>query len=526
MSKIRVLLVEDDEADAVLTRAMLRDAREPQFEIELVTSYERALSKMTEPDCAFDVFILDYQLAGQSGLDLMIAAKASGRNEPIILLTGQGALSVDEEAMRAGAADYLVKGELTASQLQRAIRHAVHRSQQARAFLEDEDRMIHAQRMESLGRLVGNVAHDFNNLLTGIMGYTSILEREVESRHPGRRPVEEIRKAAEMASDLTRQLLAYSRKQSRRLAALDLNEVIDGVSNMIVRLIGEHVTFAIEPGENLPAVFVDQGQLEQVIINLVLNARDATPPGGRVRLTTSTAILTDAEARKENLGRSGRFACFVIEDTGEGMSHDVLEHLFQPFYTTKPVGKGTGLGLASSNGIVRQAGGFIRITSRLGQGTTVTVYLPQSLTERRRPELPVAPPDYEVCGNETILVIEDDDTVRNFVKDALTFYGYTPLTAADPNAALRIARENTETIDVALTDVVLPDMSGMHLAQQLSQIRPGLRIVFMSGYLDVRGGQMALPADAAFLRKPFQPEDLARLLRSVLDRAPARSLRT
>ena len=419
MSKIRVLLVEDDEADALLTRAMLRDAREPQFDIELVTSYEDALSKMTEPDCAYDVFILDYQLAGQSGLDLMIAAKATGRNEPIILLTGQGALSVDEEAMRAGAADYLVKGELTASQLQRAIRHAVHRSQQARAFLEDEDRMIHAQRMESLGRLVGNVAHDFNNLLTGIMGYTSILEREVASAHPGRRPVEEIRKAAEMASDLTRQLLAYSRKQSRRLAALDLNEVIDGVSNMIERLIGEHVTFAIELGEDLPAVFVDQGQLEQVIINLVLNARDATPPGGHVTLTTSTAVLTDEDARKENLGRSGRFACFVIKDTGEGMSHDALEHLFQPFYTTKPVGKGTGLGLASSNGIVRQAGGFIRINSRLGQGTTVAVYLPQSLTERRRPELPVAPPDSDVCGTETVLVIEDDDTVRNFVKEAL-----------------------------------------------------------------------------------------------------------
>jgi two-component system cell cycle sensor histidine kinase/response regulator CckA len=525
MSKIRVLLVEDDEADALLTRAMLRDAREPQFELELVTSYEDALSRMTEPGCAYDIFILDYQLAGQSGLDLMIAAKATGRNEPIILLTGQGALSVDEEAMRAGAADYLVKGELTASQLQRAIRHAVHRSQQVRAFLEDEDRMIHAQRMESLGRLVGNVAHDFNNLLTGIMGYTSILEREVATEHPGRRPVEEIRRAAEMASDLTRQLLAYSRKQSRRVAALDLNEVIDGVSNMIERLIGEHVTFAVELGDDLPAVFVDQGQLEQVIINLVLNARDATPPGGRVTLTTSTAILTEEDARKENLGRSGRFACFVIEDTGEGMSHDVLEHLFQPFYTTKPVGKGTGLGLASSNGIVRQAGGFIRVRSRLGQGTTVAVYLPQSLTERRRPELPVAPPDNEVCGTETVLVIEDDDTVRNFVKEALTFYGYRPLTAADPNAAIRIARESSEPIDLALTDVVLPDMSGMHLAQQLAQIRPGIRIVYMSGYLDVRGGHMALPADAAFLRKPFQPEDLARLLRNALDRAPARSVR-
>jgi two-component system, cell cycle sensor histidine kinase and response regulator CckA len=524
MSKIRVLLVEDDKADAMLTRAKLKDAGEPQFEIETVDNYDAALSRMTQPDCPFDVFILDYQLAGQSGVELMKAAKAAGRNEPIVLLTGQGARSVDEEAMHAGAADYLVK-TLSAPHLQRAIRHAVHRSQQARAFLEDEDRMIHAQRMESLGRLVGNVAHDFNNLLTGIMGYTSILEREVAAAHPGRRPVEEIRKAAEMASNLTRQLLAYSRKQSRRLAALDLNEVIDGVSNMIERLIGEHVTFVIGLGDDIPAVFVDQGQLEQVIINLVLNARDATPQGGRVTLTTSTVVIGEDDARKEGLTRSGQFACFTIEDTGEGMSPDVLEHLFQPYYTTKPVGKGTGLGLASSNGIVRQAGGFIRVDSRLGQGATVAVYLPQSLEEPHRTELPVAPPESDVLGAETILVIEDDDTVRNFVRDALTFYGYRPLTAADPNAALRLVSETTEHIDLALTDVVLPDMSGMHLAQQLQDVRPGIRIVFMSGYLDTRSGHMQLPADAVFLRKPFQPEELARALRSVLDRAPVRSPR-
>ena len=524
MSKIRVLLVEDDEDDATLTRAMLRDAREPQFEIDWVSTYEDALSRMTEPDSAYDVFMLDYRLAGQSGLDLMIAAQAAGRNEPIILLTRQGTQSVDEEAMRAGAADYLVKSELTAPQLQRAIRHAVLRAAATRAYIEGEERMIHAQRMESLGRLAGSVAHDFNNLLTGITGYASILEREIPPTHTARKPVEEIRKAAAMASDLTRQLLAYSRKQSRRLAALDLNEVLDGLANMLERLIGEHLTFVIERGQNLPTVWVDQGQLEQVILNLVLNARDATKPGGRVTLSTNMAVLNDDEARKENLGRSGRFASITIEDTGDGMTTEVLEHLFQPFYTTKPVGKGTGLGLASSNGIVRQAGGFIRVESRLGQGTKVTVHLPESMSERRRPELPAAPPDADFCGTETVLVVEDDETVRNFVREALTFYGYTPLLAAEPAAAQRIARE-TETIHALLTDVVLPDMSGMHLAQMIRTLRPTIRVMYMSGYLDVRGGQSALPPDAAFLRKPFQPDDLARLLRSVLDRAPARGVR-
>jgi two-component system, cell cycle sensor histidine kinase and response regulator CckA len=517
MSTIRVLLVEHDENDANLTCAMLRDSREPHFEIECVRSAEDALSRMADPNSLYDVFIFEDPRAGR-GLDLVVAAQEAERREPILVLTRQGAPNIDEEAMRAGAADYLVKEELTAQQLQRAIRHAVLRAAKARAYLEGEERMIQAQRMESLGRLAGSVAHDFNNLLTGIIGYTSILEREVATEHAGRRPVEEIRKAAELAASLTRQLLAYSRKQSKRLAVVDVNDVLEGLSHMLARLIGEHLTFDIERGTHLPNVLVDQGQLEQVILNLVLNARDATGPAGRIMLSTGSTELPDEEAHQENLARGGRYATITIQDTGEGMSSDALEHLFQPFFTTKPVGKGTGLGLASSNRIVRQAGGFIRVHSVLGQGTTVTVFLPESNSVRARPELTAAPPSAETSGTETVLVIEDDETVRNFVQDALTFYGYRPLMASEPSVALRIARETHDRIDAALTDIVLPDMSGMHLAQHLIDLRPGLRVLYMSGYLDARGSHSALPPDAAFLRKPFQPDDLARLLRQVLDR--------
>jgi two-component system cell cycle sensor histidine kinase/response regulator CckA len=522
MATIRVLLVDDDEDDAVLTRAMVRDSHDPRFEVDWVATYGDALPRMLRRD--YQAYVVDYRLGEHSGLDLMLAAQAGGCVEPIILLTRQGTRHVDDEAMRAGAADYLVKDELTPPLLQRAIRHAVERAGATLASRENEERLIQAQRMESLGRLVGSVAHDFNNLLTGIIGYASILDREIPLQHAGRHSLEEIRKAAELATKLTRQLLAYSRKQIVKRVSVDLNELLDGLTDMLSRLIGEHLSLSIEKGAHVPPVLADYGQLEQVILNLVLNARDATPPGGQITVATEVVIVSEEEAARENVGRTGSFVRLIVRDTGEGMPPEVLKHLFEPFFTTKPVGKGTGLGLASSHGIVRQGGGFMRITSQVGVGTTAALCLPEAQHELERQQgLDIAAT--ELRGTETVLVIEDDETVRNFVREALTFYGYQPLLASDPASALRIGRESTALIAVALTDVVLPDMSGMHVAQQLTELRPGVRIIYMSGYIDARGGHTAIPPDAHFLRKPFQPDDLARMLRTVLDRATARASR-
>jgi two-component system cell cycle sensor histidine kinase/response regulator CckA len=522
MATIRVLLVDDDEDDAVLTRAMVRDARDPRFEMDWVPTYDEALTRMLRHD--YQAYVVDYRLGEHSGLDLMLAAQSGGCTAPIILLTRQGTRTVDDEAMRAGAADYLVKDELTPPLLQRAIRHAVERASAPLASRENEERLIQAQRMESLGRLVGSVAHDFNNLLTGIIGYASILDREIPLKGAGRHSLEEIRRAAELATKLTRQLLAYSRKQIVKRVSLDLNELIDGLEDMLSRLVGDHLTLTIEKGAGVPPVLADYGQLEQVVLNLVLNARDATPAGGQITISTDVVVVSDEEAARENVGRTGSFVRLIVRDTGEGMAPEVLPHLFEPFYTTKPVGKGTGLGLSSSYGIVRQGGGFIRVASQVGVGTTATVYLPEAQVElERQHAVDIAAP--ELRGTETVLVIEDDETVRSFVRDALTFYGYRALLAAEPASALRIGRESAESIDVALADVVLPDMSGMHVAQQLSEMRPGVRVIYMSGYIDARNGHTAIPQDAHFLRKPFQPEDLARMLRMVLDRAPARASR-
>ncbi len=521
MATIRVLLV-DDEDDAGLTRAVVREAQDPQFEVDWVATYEEALTRMVRRE--YHAYVVDRRLGERSGVDLLLAAQAGGCTEPIILLTPHGVRAVDDDAMRAGAADYLVRDELTPPQLERAVRRAVERTAATLAFRQGEERLIQAQRLESLGRLLGSVAHDFNNLLTGIVGYASILDRELSPRHAGRHSLEEIRKATELATKLTRQLLAYSRRQIVKRVPLDLNELLDGLTEMLSRLIGEHLSLAIEKGKQVPPVIADYGQLEQIILNLVLNARDATPSGGKITISTGVAILSEEEAAREHIDRSGSFTWLTVQDTGEGMTPEVLRHLFEPFFTTKPVGRGTGLGLASSHGIVRQAGGFMRVTTQPGEGTIVSVYLPEARRELERQQAhSIATPDLR--GHETVLVIEDDDTVRNYVREALNFYGYRALLAPDPTTALRICRESSESVAVALTDVILPDMSGMHVAQQLMEAQAGLRVIYMSGYIDARNGHVALPPDAHFLRKPFQPEDLARILRSVLDHESVRASR-
>jgi signal transduction histidine kinase len=545
MSTIRVLLIEDREVVFHRIASLVRGARRPGFEIDRADTADEALARVAER--RHDVYVVGERLGDGRLLDLLEAAHATGSTAPVILLIDPGAGdgdgrghtgstgntghadhashadhsdhadADDEVLLPPGAADWLDMRQLSAPLVRRTLRYAVERARGVGALKESEERLVQAQRMESLGRLVGGVAHDFNNLLTGILGYASILERETPRDQPNRRPVEEIRKAAELASNLTRQLLAYSRKQSSRRSALDINSVLDGLADMLTRLIGSHLQLDIAAAPDLAPVLADPGQIEQIVLNLVLNARDASRPGGRISLSTGLTIVADGDARREGIPHGGPFVRLSVQDTGEGMSPDVRAHLFEPFFTTKPIGKGTGLGLSSVQAIARQSGGFVQVASAEGEGTTVAVYLPVALSKDARVDQgPAATPDFR--GTETVLVVEDDDTVRTFVKEALLFYGYRPLLAADPAGALRLARETTEPIAIAVTDIVLPEMSGMHVAQQLTSIRPGLQVIFMSGYIDAKGSHVALPPDAHFLRKPFAPEDLARLLRAVLDR--------
>jgi len=380
-----------------------------------------------------------------------------------------------------------------------------------------EEQLRQAQKMEAVGRLAGGVAHDFNNLLTAILGSTELLLGGLPGANPLREDAEEIRRAAERAAALTRQLLAYSRRQVLKPEPLNLNTVVAEMDRLLRRLIGEDVVLVTALAPDLGTVRADPGQIEQVIVNLALNARDAMPQGGRLSVATTNIELDPAYVGDHAGAKAGPFVLLTVTDTGTGMDPETTAHLFEPFFTTKEVGKGTGLGLATVYGIVKQSGGYITVYSEPGQGTSFKIYLPRVPEASPVPKGPTAPRE-STRGTETILVVEDEPAVRSLSRRALEGSGYTVLAAATGADALELAERHDGPIDLLVTDVVMPGMSGRELAEQLAPRRPGLRVLYMSGYpgdaVVQRGG---LAAGVAFLQKPFTPDGLARQVRAVLD---------
>jgi PAS domain S-box-containing protein len=398
--------------------------------------------------------------------------------------------------------------------------HDVTDRKRAEAALRElEERHRQAQKMEAIGRLASGVAHDFNNLLTAILGSTDLLLEELPADHPGRLEANETRKAALRAADLTRQLLAFGRQQVLTPQVLDLNEVVTNVDKMLRRVIREDVELRIVQAPAIGAVRADPGQLEQVLLNLAVNARDAMPRGGRLTIETANAELDDTYAAEHAVVVPGRYVMFAVSDTGTGMDAETQARVFEPFFTTKEKGKGTGLGLATVYGIVKQSGGYIWVYSEPGQGTSMKVYLPRV----EAPIEPISPPPQpsgSLRGSETILVVEDQDEVRKLTRRMLEARGYRVLVAASGADALRLsgAVQAAEQIDLLLTDVIMPGMSGREVALLLGPAHPHMRVLFVSGYTDesiVHEG--ILEPGIAFLQKPFTAEALARKVREVLD---------
>jgi len=382
-----------------------------------------------------------------------------------------------------------------------------------------EDQLRQAQKMEAVGRLAGGVAHDFNNLLTAILGSVELLLRELAPASPLRQDATEIKKAGERAAVLTRQLLAYSRRQVLNPEVLDLNRVVADMDRMLRRLIGEDVDLVTRLAPDLGNVRADRGQIEQVLVNLVLNARDAMPQGGKLTIETANVELDPGYVETHEGAKPGAYALLAVSDTGAGMDAETAAHLFEPFFTTKEVGKGTGLGLATAYGIVKQSDGYIMVYSEPGHGTTFKIYLPRAAAPGAASPVPPAPPVKATArGSETILVVEDEEAVRSLSRRALEASGYTVLAAADGPDAVRLLERYGGPIHLVLTDVIMPGMNGRELAQRLVQRRPGLRVLYMSGYPgDAIVHRGALEPGMAFLQKPFMPEDLARKVREVLD---------
>ena len=380
-----------------------------------------------------------------------------------------------------------------------------------------EEQLRQAQKMEAIGRLAGGVAHDFNNLLTVIAGRTHFLIHRLGPEDPSRRDIELIRKSADRAAQLTRQLLAFSRKQILEPKLVDLGSIATGIEQILRRLIGEDIDLAVVTREGLGRVKADPGQVEQVILNLAINARDAMPNGGQLTIETANTELDEGYAAQHTEVAPGPYVMLAVSDTGIGMDAATQARLFEPFFTTKEPGKGTGLGLATVYGIVKQSGGHVVFYSELGHGSSFKVYLPrvEGAGEAGERTSVAAPP---VRGSETVLVVEDEPELRTLAREILGAWGYTVLDSGDPAEALRLAARHEGSIHLLVTDVVMPGMSGREVADRLLHTRPDLKVLFMSWYTDsaiVHHG--VLDPGTPFLHKPFTPDALARKVRDVLD---------
>ena len=384
-----------------------------------------------------------------------------------------------------------------------------------------EEQLRQAQKIEAVGRLAAGIAHDFNNVLTLIQGYTQLLLTRSELDEETRQMLKEIFLAGDQAARLSRQLLTFSRKEAMHRQVLNLNELVRGLAGMLARIIGEHIKLHCDCAAPSPGIQADPGLMEQLIMNLALNARDAMSQGGDLRLETQTVSLDAVHAERHPEARAGDFVCLTVRDTGQGMASEIMDHLFEPFFTTKAPGRGTGLGLATVYGIARQHEGWVEVESQLGVGTTIRVFLP--LVPLPAARLSAATPaEKEVQGGtETVLLVEDEPAVRSLAKQVLEQYGYRVLEAVSGAEALKVWEEHSGSIEVLLTDVVMPDgMTGRELAERLRTQKPELRLIFTSGYSrEVTGLDTVFVRreTAHFLEKPYRPKALAQTIRRALD---------
>jgi signal transduction histidine kinase len=384
-----------------------------------------------------------------------------------------------------------------------------------------EEQLRQSQKMEAIGQLAGGVAHDFNNLLTIVSGYSQLLLSQTDLNEAARDKIHEIKQAGERAASLTRQLLAFSRKQVLERKVLDLNALVTGVEKMLRHTIGEDIDLATALNPALARITADPGQMEQIILNLAVNARDAMPQGGKLTIETANVELDETYTRTHATAKPGRYVMLAVSDTGCGMTPDVMNRVFEPFFTTKGPGKGTGLGLATVYGIVQQSGGHIGLYSEPDHGTTFKVYLPLTETAVKSGDLRMETPVL-LTGKETILLVEDDESVRLLSRSVLEMSGYTVLEAKGGRDALRICEQHSGPIQMIVTDVVMPEMGGRVLVERIVVLRPGIKVLYMSGYADdtvIRHG--VLEEGTAFLQKPFTPAGLSSKVREVLDKQGA-----
>ncbi|MGH7206263.1 MAG: response regulator [Nitrospiraceae bacterium] len=511
---MRILLIEDNEDDVHLIREALAERNEAGFDLEWADRLGKGLASLATGK--IDMVLLDLSLPDSHGLGTLDKLHRQAQDLPVVVLTGLNDEAVSLQAMRMGAQDYLVKDRLDGDMLVRAIRYAFERKHSETALRKSEAQLRQAQKVESIGQLAGGIAHDFNNLLTVINSYSDMLLSETGHRSPLRHGLAEIKEAGLRAAGLTRQLLAFSRQQVLEPKVLDLNAVVQNIMKLVRRLIGEDINLSICPEPTLGRVKADPGQVEQMIMNLAVNARDAMPQGGQLTIESTNVELDDTSSRKQGSILPGPYVMLTVSDTGCGMDAQTQARIFEPFFTTKEPGRGTGLGLSTVYGIVKQSGGHIDVSSELERGTTFKIFLPRVEDEVELSEPAPARPEV-LRGTETILLVEDDEMVRALGLTILQLRGYTILEARNAKEALHLAEEHQGPIHLMLTDTVMPGLSGPELAERLASIRPETKVLYTSGYTDKVKTHHLMALSAAFLQKPYTPETLTRKIREVLN---------
>ncbi len=525
---MKILIAEDER----MSRRLLENTLSGWGHEVVVTSDGAEAWTALQQEDAPQLAILDWMMPGLDGVEVCRRARETSatKSSYIILLTAKGEVNDLVSGMAAGANDYIAKPfhrEELRARVDAGVRMLELRQAQAddraerrraeEALRESEERLRQAQKLEAIGQLAGGIAHDFNNLLTAILGYCQLSLRQLNESEPLHRNISEIKKAGERAASLTRQMLAFSRKQILQPKVFSLNSLVIDLSQMLRRLIPENIEFMTTLRPETGQIEADPGQIEQVLMNLVVNACDAMPEGGKLVIETANVDLEEELVSQYDSVQSGPHVMLKITDTGCGIAAETQEHIFEPFFTTKEVGKGTGLGLSTVYGIVKQSGGHLWVESEVGRGATFKIYLPLYVAAGEAQAEAAEPPPPQ-HGSETILLVEDETVIRNLVRTILKESGYKVLEAALASEALHICQEYGGPIHLMLTDVMMPQMSGKRLATALEEFRPEIAVLYMSGYTDdALAHHGVLDPNTPLLQKPFTPEVLSRKVREILD---------
>lgn len=510
---LRVLIVEDsqDDSDLILLE-LQRGGFEPKAaRIETAEEMIAALRRQT-----WDVVLADYTLPAFSAPEALALLRDTGHDIPFIIVSGSIGEETAVAAMKAGAHDYLMKSNL--ARLSVAVERERRDAENRAARKSVETQLFQAQKMESLGRLASGIAHDFNNILTGILGYSDLGLSKIDPSHPLYANLITIRKLGDRAAGITRQLLAFARRQAIEPVNLNLNAVISDLLKLVGTTLGEDIRIEFIPDPALKIIHADLAQMEQILMNLCVNARDAMPSGGTLTIQTKNILLNESDCRALPNARTGPHVLFIVTDTGIGMDEKIQEKIFEPFFTTKTPGKGTGLGLSLVYGIVRQHQGAVQVQSAPGQGTTFRIYLP-AVEKGATPKSasPSPPPQ----GSGTILVVEDDPAVRHLIKLALEGYGYAVLVAENVNEGVKIFQGRADSIILVVSDIVMPEANGTDLFWKVRELKRSMPFLFISGHFNhIQDAVFSSEEDFNLLEKPFSPSELAAKVAAILKKDP------